>query len=196
MNNKKATTTLPINDLLADRWSPRAFDVDKEIEKNKVTSLLEAARWAPSCFNEQPWRFIVFNKHSNEFSWKKAVSCLAEKNQLWASHAPLLILSCADELFGHNGNANRWAQYDTGAASVSICLQATALGLHTHQMGGFDTEQTKKLFKLPDHIAPMAMIAVGYMGNTENLAEDFVEAESAARERKPLDSIMFENEWS
>jgi len=195
MTNKKANTGVEIDRLLAERWSPRAFDPEHEIEADKITALIEAAHWAPSCFNEQPWRYILCNKHSNEVAWQFAVSCLMPKNQLWAKNAPLLIMACAYEEFTHNGNANRWAQYDTGAASENICLQATSMGLFAHQMGGFDAERAHEVFKLPQQITPMAMIAVGYYGDTEALEPDFIDGENAARERKPIDSFIFNGDY-
>ncbi len=131
----------------------------------------------------------------NEVAWQFAVSCLAPKNQLWAKDAPLLIMACANEEFSHNGSANRWAQYDTGAASENICLQATSMGLFAHQMGGFDAERAHKIFKIPQQITPVAMIAVGYYGDINNLEPDFVAGEEAARERKPLHNNFFSGDF-
>lgn len=195
MIEKPASTQHPIHALLASRWSPRAFDPDRPVEREKLHALLEAARWAPSCFNDQPWRFIVFDRHSDTMAWEKAAALLAEKNQRWARQAPLLILTCADGVFGHNSTPNRWAQYDAGAAAMSVCLQANALGLHTHQMGGFDATAAKSALGIPENVTPMAMMAVGYQGRIENLDKDFVGAEQAVRVRKPVDEIMFENGW-
>jgi len=195
MANKTANTNVEIDRLIAERWSPRAFDPEHVIEDEKITALMEAAHWAPSCFNEQPWRFIICNKHSNEVTWQYAVSCLAPKNQLWAKDAPLLIMACANEEFSYNSSANRWAQYDTGAASENICLQATSMGLFAHQMGGFDAERAHEVFKIPQQITPIAMIAVGYYGDIKNLNPDFVEAEHAARERKPLHNNFFNGDF-
>lgn len=195
MTNKTANTSVEINRLIAKRWSPRVFDADHAIEDDKITALMEAAHWAPSCFNEQPWRFIVCNRHSNEVAWQYAVSCLAPKNQLWAKDAPLLIMACANEEFSYNGSANRWAQYDTGAASENICLQATSMGLFAHQMGGFDAERAHEVFKIPQQITPMAMIAVGYIGDIKKLDASFVEAEKANRERKALDNNFFNGDF-
>lgn len=195
MTNKTANTRVEIDRLISRRWSPRAFDPDHAIETDKITALIEAAHWAPSCFNEQPWRFIVCNKHSNEVAWQFAVSCLAPKNQLWAKDAPLLITACANEEISHNGSANRWAQYDTGAASENICLQATSMGLFAHQMGGFDVERAHAVFKIPRQITPMAMIAVGHYGDINNLEPDFVAGEQAPRERKALHNNFFSGDF-
>lgn len=196
MKHKLAQTQQPIHRLLAERWSPRAFDSDKPLTQDTLASLLEAARWAPSCFNDQPWRFVVFNRHVDENAWQRALSLLTEKNQLWARSAPVLILVCADGQFGHNGNANRWAQYDAGAASLSLCLQATTLGLVTHQMGGFDIESARTLLGIPESVTPMVMMAVGHAGEIKKLHSDFVATEQSARERKPLGAFVFENRWA
>ncbi len=191
MSKKPAVTQVDIDDLIRDRWSPRAFDPEHIIEDEKLKALVEAAHWAPSCFNEQPWRYILCNKHKNETAWDNALFCLAPKNQLWAKSAPLLILACAYEEFTYNGKPNRWAQYDTGAASENICLQATSMGLFAHQMGGFDPERAHEVFHIPGNITPMAMIAAGYYGDINELDADFVEGENAERERKSVPEMFF-----
>ena len=195
MQLKPATTRVKIHDLIETRWSPRAIDPDKDISPEDLTALLEAARWAPSCFNDQPWRFIVCVKSKDETSWKNALANLAEKNQLWAKNAPVLMLAVAMDNFNHNGKPNRWAMYDTGAASVSLCFQATALGLVVHQMGGFDAEKARALFKLPAGCTPMSMIAVGYQADIDVLDDDFKAAELAERTRAPLDQRVYFGHW-
>jgi nitroreductase len=195
MQHKPAITHVKIHDLMQTRWSPRAIDPDKDISPDDLTALLEAARWAPSCFNDQPWRFIVCVKSKDETSWKNALANLAEKNRLWAKNAPVLMLAVAMENFNHNGKPNRWAMYDTGAASVSLCFQATALGLVVHQMGGFDAEKARALFKLPADCTPMSMIAVGYQADIDVLDDDFKAAELAERTRAPLDQRFYFGQW-
>jgi len=191
MHNKPAISSVPIHDILQNRWSPRSFDADKSIDPQTLTALLEAARWAPSCFNDQPWRFLVCNKTTHLSAWEKLLSTLGEKNQLWARNAPVLILSMAMHEFGHNGKPNRWSMYDAGAASVSLCLQATAMGLATHQMGGFDASQCKQSFDLPDACNPMSVIAVGHRAAAELLPDDLRETEFKARSRKPLNECFY-----
>ncbi|MCQ8128728.1 nitroreductase family protein [Methylomonas rivi] len=191
MHNKPAISSVPIHDILQNRWSPRSFDADKSIDPQTLTALLEAARWAPSCFNDQPWRFLVCNKTTHLSAWEKLLSTLGEKNQLWARNAPVLILSMAMHEFGHNGKPNRWSMYDAGAASVSLCLQATAMGLATHQMGGFDAAQCKQSFDLPDACNPMSVIAVGHRAAAELLPDDLRETELKARSRKPLNECFY-----
>ncbi len=195
MTDKTATTAVPVDALIARRWSPRAFDASKSVDEETLLALLEAARWAPSCFGDEPWRFVVCNRGQDETVWGKMLDCLAEKNQLWAKHAPVLMLAGSVPTFSHNGSVNRWSQYDTGAASENVCLQATSMGLNAHQMGGFDVEQARVAFGVPDEVELLAVIAVGYHGATGDLHEDFQDMESAARERKPLGDGFFAGQW-
>ena len=195
MQQKPATTRVKIHDIIQARWSPRAFDPDKKLSHDDMLALLEAARWAPSCFNDQPWRFIVCDKASDTAGWQHAFATLAEKNKLWAKNAPVLILSVAMKNFNHNGKPNRWAMYDTGAASVSLCLQATAMGLCVHQMGGFDAEKAREVFNLPDDCRPMAMMAISYQADIDVLDNDFKEAELAARSRAALNEQFYAGLW-
>lgn len=195
MQQKPATTRVKIHDLIQARWSPRAFDSGRLVTHDDLLALLEAARWAPSCFNDQPWRFIVCDKASDETGWQNAFATLAEKNRRWAKNAPVLILSVAMENFNHNGQPNRWAMYDTGAASVSLCLQATAMGMCVHQMGGFDAEKAREAFNLPGDCRPMAMMAVGYQAEVDVLDDDFKEAELATRSRAELNERFYAGQW-
>ncbi len=162
MLEKPAITQAPIADLIARRWSPRAIDPDQPVGREHLLALLEAARWAPSCFGDQPWRYLVWDRFHDAASWRQAFECLAEGNQIWVKNAPVLLLSIAAPNFGHNDQPNRWAQYDTGAASENLCIQAAALGLAAHQMGGFDAAAVAKLAGLPERATPMAMIAIGH----------------------------------
>lgn len=195
MQHKPAKTSVKLHDLIQTRWSPRAFNPGKDISQEDLTALLEAARWAPSCFNDQPWRYVVCVKSRDESGWQNAFHCLAEKNQLWAKNAPVLILSVAMANFNHNGKPNRWSMYDTGAASVSLCFQANALGLVVHQMGGFDAEKARELFKLPLDCTPMSMMAVGYQAEADVLDEDLKAAELAERTRASLEQKFYFGEW-
>lgn len=195
MQQKPATTSVKIHDIIQARWSPRAFAADKPVSHENLLALLEAARWASSCFNDQPWRFIVCDKSTDAQSWENAFAVLVEKNKLWAKNAPVFILSVAMQNFNHNGNPNRWAAYDTGAACASLSLQATALGLIVHQMGGFDAEKAREVFNLPDDCTPMAMLAVGYQADADVLDEDFKAAELAARSRAALQERFYAGQW-
>lgn len=195
MLNKPAITKKHIHELMQSRWSPRAFDANKTVSDDDLTALLEAARWSPSCFNDQPWRFVVFVKAQDEAAWQQALATLAEKNQLWAKNAPVLILAVAMNNFTHNGSPNRHAQYDTGAASMGLSLQATALGLVVHQMGGFDAAKAKDYFKLPDDCTAMSMMAVGYQADADSLDEMFKAAELAGRTRASLEDRCYFGQW-
>lgn len=195
MLEKPAATSVPIADLIARRWSCRAIDPKTPVSREQLHALLEAARWAPSCFGDQPWRYLVWDRFTNPQGWQQAYDCLLEGNQIWVKNAPLLLLSVATPNFSHNGAANNWAQHDTGAASENLCLQATALGLFAHQMAGFDAEKAKAAFKIPADHACMAMIAVGHPGTLQDLPEQLRDAEQSARQRKPLAEIVFVGSW-
>jgi nitroreductase len=192
---KPAITQQAIHELLANRWSGRAYDAAQSVSKEQVTSLLEAARWAPSCFGDQPWRYVVCNKADNLQAWQAAFDCLVPGNQGWAVNAPVLLLICADTLFGHNDKPNKWAAYDTGAATENLCLQATALGLMAHQMGGFDADKARTTFKVPERYQILAMVTVGYQAAVESLSGEVKERELAARSRKPLDELFSNGVW-
>ncbi len=195
MQQKLAETQVSIHDLIARRWSSRAFDPDRRVSREQRLVLLEAARWAPSCFGDEPWRYVVCDRFADEAAWHKAFACLGEKNQRWAKHAPILMLAASGSHFTHNGNPNRWGQYDTGAASENLCLQATALGLAVHQMGGFDADKAQKAFAIPEGFTPMAMIAIGYPGDPATLDPEFYDREMVERARKPLQERFFAGTW-
>lgn len=195
MPEKPATTSTSIADLIARRWSPRAIDPAQPVSREQLFALLEAARWAPSCFGDEPWRYLVWDRLRDAAGWQQAFECLAEGNQVWVKNAPVLLLSVATPNFGHNNKPNRWAQHDTGAASENFCLQASALGLVAHQMGGFDPDKAKATFNIPADHACMAMIAVGHPGPVDGLPEALREKEQSPRQRKPLAQIVFESVW-
>jgi nitroreductase len=195
MFEKKASTQYPINELLAQRWSGRAYDPDKELSEQQIITLLEAARWAPSCFGDEPWRFVVCDRHSHEASWNSVLNCLTEKNQSWAKQAPVLILICASSVFAHNDKPNRWGAYDTGAAAMSLCVQATEMGLMVHQMGGFDADNIRVEFAIPDTFIPIAVMAVGYQLPLAKIPDDMKERELAERKRKPFGDNFFSGKW-
>lgn len=195
MFTKKIETKVAIHELIAARWSGRAYDSAKMLTREAIMALVEAARWAPSCFGDQPWRFLVFDKATNQAGWDKALSCLVEGNRGWAKDAPLLLLACADSVLSQNGNPNRWGQYDTGAASENLSLQATALGLMVHQMGGFDADKTRIEFAIPEQFTPIAMMTVGYQLPEAAISDDIKEREYNARARNTLDENFFEGHW-
>jgi nitroreductase len=190
---KPAPTQFPIHDLLGRRWSPRAYD-ERAIEPEKLKSLFEAARWAPSSNNEQPWRFIVASK-DHEADWRRLLACLVESNRTWAHRAPVLMLSVSSLNFEDDANPNRHALHDTGMAVENLVLQATALGLVAHQMAGFDVEKARADLKIPDGYEPVAMIAVGYPGDPNLLTDRLRQRELAPRERNPISTFVFSGEW-
>ena len=196
---KPAITQVQINETIANRWSGRAYDASKQVSHEQIIALLEAARWAPSCFGDQPWRFIVCQKNSKQNadtnSWQRAFDCLAPSNQSWVKDAPVLILVCADTLFGHNQTPNRWSQYDTGAAAENLCLQASHMGLLAHQMGGFSTDKAREHFSIPDQYTPMAMVSIGYPADITTVTGEALTREMAERKRKPIGELFFDGVW-
>lgn len=192
---KPAITQVPIADLIADRWSSRAYDASKPVTQAQLLSLLEAARWAPSSYNDQPWRFIVCNKNTDADAWQKAFDCLMPSNQVWLANAPVLMLGCANTLLDINQQVNRFGQYDTGAAVENICLQATHMGLMTHQMGGYHADKAREAFAIPAQYTPMSMLSVGYVGEQTQLSAELYERDVAERKRKPLSELVFEGTW-
>jgi nitroreductase len=191
---KPAITEQPIHSILSDRWSSRAYDPDQLVSQESFLSLMEAARWSPSCMGDQPWQFITFHK-KDATSWTQALNCLSVGNQNWAMDASILILACARQSFSSNEKPNRWNQYDTGAACENICLQATSIGLVAHQMGGFDVEKTRQLFQIPSQYDLMSFIAIGYPLAIEKISAEALVKEKEARKRKPLREIFYTNQW-
>lgn len=179
--------------ILVRRRSGRTFDAQRRVEPETVLTLLEAARAAPSSFNEQPWRFLVFDGADPE-ALEKARSCLSEGNG-WARQAPLLLLSVAAERWRKDGSSNRHAQHDVGMASENLALEATALGLTVHFMAGFDAERARELFGIPEGFTPMAMVAVGFPGRVEDLPPRLQERETATRRRIPISEIAYAGRW-
>lgn len=189
---KPAETAHPIHDLLRRRWSPRAFS-ERPVEPEKLLSVFEAARWAPSSNNEQPWSFVIATK--DEPGYRLLVECLKEGNKKWAFRAPVLALSVARLTFEDDGTPNRHAVHDTGMAVFSLVVQATALGLIVHQMAGYDVEKARKELKIPAGHDPVAMIAIGYPGDPNQLPDYLRERELKARDRKPMSEFVFEGVW-
>jgi nitroreductase len=191
---KPAETRYPIHDLIRNRWSPVAF-ADRAVEAAKLASLFEAARWAPSSFNEQPWRFVIATRNEPE-DFARLLSCLVEPNQAWAKWAPVLMISAAKMAFDRSGKENRHAFHDVGLAAENLVLQATASGLFVHQMAGFHVEKARELLEIPAGFEPVAAIALGYPGDPEALAEPLRQRQLAPRSRKPLEEIIFAGRWN
>ena len=189
---KPADTQYPIHDVLRQRWSPRAFD-DRSIEPEKLRSLFEAARWAPSSNNQQPWRFLVATKE-NQAEYDRLFNCLVEANQKWARRAPVLLLSVAELQF-EDGSQNRHALHDTGMAAENLVIQATALELVAHQMAGFRIDQARADCQIPDDYEPVAMIAIGYPGDPALLSDHLRAREVQPRVRKPVTEFVYSTTW-
>jgi nitroreductase len=182
-----------IEELLERRSSPYDFS-SRPVEGEKLRKLFEAARSAPSSYNEQPWRFLVATRQVPE-AFDRLLETLTERNRAWARHAPVLVLSVAKLDFTHNGKPNRHALYDVGQAAAYLTLQATELGLYVHQMAGFDAEKARQLLKIPEGYEPAAMMAVGYRGDLGSIQEPPRQHDKPPRARKPLDSLLFEGTW-
>jgi nitroreductase len=191
--SRRAPADHPLHDLLLQRWSPRAF-ADRLVDAAVLLRLFEAARWTASSYNEQPWAFCVATRDQAE-AYQKLLGCLVEFNQTWARSAPVLMITAAHGTFERNGQPNRHAYYDLGAAALSLTLQATAEGLHAHQMAGIQVEKARQDLKLPAGWDPVAGVALGYLGDPANLSADLRQRELAPRTRKTLASFVFGGEW-
>jgi nitroreductase len=189
---KKAPHVGGVMDVFFERWSPRSFS-DREVSPELLGKVFEAARWAASSYNEQPWRFLVGMRGSNTYD--KIYHSLSEFNRKWAGTAPVLMLNAARTKFDESGDPNRVAFYDLGAAASYLCLEAAALGLATHQMAGFDTEAARRAFEIPEDYTMGAAIALGYQGEPAALGNgQLIEREVAPRTRLPLSEFVF-SEW-
>jgi nitroreductase len=186
---KPTITEIPLIESISRRWSPRAF-ATTPVSQDRLRQLLEAARWAPSCYNAQPWTFIVGTQDNPE-TFRKLSKCLVPVNQSWAAKAPVLMLALAELNFVHNGKPNRHAAHDVGLALGNLLNQATILGLQAHLMAGFSGNTVRELFAVPDTHDPVTMLALGYPGDPESLPDTLREKELAPRTRKSLDEIAF-----
>jgi nitroreductase len=190
---KLAETQVPIHEVIGRRWSPRAF-APRSVEPEKLVSVFEAARWAASASNEQPWAFVVATSDDPK-NYEAMLGVLVDFNRGWANQAPVLILTLAHTQFEKDGRPNRHAFYDLGQAAANLSLQATALGLATHPMAGFDAEAARQRFAVPAGWEPVSVIALGYPGDPDSLNETLRQRELAQRKRKPLPSLVFSGTW-
>jgi len=189
---KTADTNYPIHELIAGRWSPLAFG-RQPVSRETIGTLLEAARWAASCYNEQPWRYLVAMREDGA-SFERLAGCLVEGNA-WAREAPVLLLAVACTTFERNGKPNAHAWYDVGLSVANLVLQAESLGLRAHQMAGFDGDRARRVLSIPTDHDPIAMIALGAPGDASTLPASLAAREAAPRERRPLDTIAFGAGW-
>jgi len=193
MNDKKASTDYPIHELLADRWSPYAF-ADRPVPEADLRSLFEAARWAPSSYNEQPWRYIVATQNDPE-QFQRLLSCLVDGNQLWAKAAPILVLGVVSLRFARNAKDNRAAVHDLGLAAGNLLLEATARGLFVHQMIGILPDKARDIYGIPEGFEAWTGLAIGYKADPANLPDPLRERDLAPRQRKPLPEFVFSGKW-
>lgn len=186
-------TQAPIHELLANRRSPRAFS-EQPVESEKLLSLFEAARWSPSSANEQPWAFIVATKNDSR-AFSALVESLMEGNRRWAERAPLLVLALAQSTYAKTGRPYQHSWYDLGQSVALLSVQATALGLAVHQMGGFDSDKVRQLLSIPEGFEPVIVFAVGYSDQPATLPDDLRKREQAPRSRRPLQDFVYTEEW-
>lgn len=184
-------TTDGVLPLILERWSPRAF-ANRDVPPAELKTVFEAARWAPSSYNEQPWRFFVGHRDSE--TYRKILDALVPFNQEWARSAPVLILGIAKTRFSHNDSPNNYAAHDLGAAMALMALQAAALGLSAHQMAGFDWVKARESFEIPENYTMGSVMALGYQGELSDLPDKFQAQEQSPRSRKPLSEIVF-SDW-
>ena len=190
---KLADASPGVHQLVRARWSPRAFS-SRDVSNEDLKTIFEAARWAASSYNEQPWRFLVARK-SDGPAYEKILHLLAPFNQAWAKSAPVLFIMAAKRTFSHSGAPNLYGVHDVGQALAHVFLQATALGLHAHGMAGFDHDRARTELGIPDDYDFGAAVALGYLGSPDQLSEQQRQAELAKRQRKPLDEIVFGAEF-
>ncbi len=190
---KHASPDHPIHPLIAERWSPYGY-ADRSLTEEDLRSLFEAARWAASSMNEQPWRFIVATRQQPE-AFTRLLTCLVEGNRDWAAHVPVLVLTAAKKTFARNGKPNVTAWHDVGLAAATLTLEATSRGLVVHQMRGILPDQAREVYGIPDDYDVVTAIAIGYPGSADELSEKLRDRDLRARTRKPLRDLVFGDRW-
>jgi nitroreductase len=193
VHRKEAHPDHAIESLLTRRWSPYSF-AETEVPLEDLQGILEAARWAPSSYNEQPWRYLLARR-SDPAAFEKLLSCLVDANQVWARSAPVLLIGVAMLKFSRNGKPNRAAAHDLGLAAGNMCVEATARGLFVHQMIGILPERVRALYSVPEGAEPLTAAAIGYLGDGSNLPTALQERDRDARARRPVRAFVFENSW-
>jgi nitroreductase len=193
MNIKKAATGHPILQVLAERWSPYGFE-DRSVSEADLRSLFEAARWAASSYNEQPWNYLVATRE-NPQEFGRLLSCLVEANQAWAKTAPVLVLGIVHLQFAKNNQDNRAAVHDLGLAAGNLVAEATARGLSVHQMIGILPDKAREIYQIPEHFEAWTAMAIGYKADPAKLPDALKERDLAPRQRKPLSEFVFTGHW-
>lgn len=190
---KRATPDFPIHELIANRWSPYAFS-DRSVSDSDLRSVFEAARWAASSYNEQPWAYIVATKADRD-EFERLLSCLVEGNQAWAKAAPVLAIGCTNLRFARNGKPNSAAIHDLGLASANLLFEATSRGLFVHQMIGILPDKAREIYHIPEGVQPLTGLAIGYATDSNSAPEAFRERDQTPRSRKPLAEFVFGKEF-
>jgi nitroreductase len=190
---KHAQPHHPTQELIKRRWSPYGF-ADRPVPAAELRSLFEAARWAPSSYNEQPWRFIVATREEPE-AFARLLSCLVELNQAWARRAPVLVVTATSLKFARNGKPNRVAEHDVGLAVMNLTFEATARGLMVHQMSGILPDRVRELYKLPEDYQAVTAFVIGYAADPKDLPEELRARDTTERTRRPLPEFVFGGDW-
>ena len=193
MNIKNAATDHPILKLLAERWSPYGFE-DRPVPEADLRSLFEAARWAASSYNEQPWYYLVATKEDAP-EFERLLGCLVEANQAWAKTAPVLVLGVVSLQFARNKQDNRAAVHDLGLAAGNLLVEATARGLWVHQMIGILPDKARQVYQIPEHFEAWTALAIGYKADPARMADALRERDLTPRQRKPLGKFVFAGKW-
>jgi nitroreductase len=191
---KHADPDHPVHELVRRRWSPYAF-ADRAVDPDDLRSIFEAARWAASSYNEQPWRYIVATR-DDEAAFEKLLSCLVDANQTWARHAPVLALGVTVTRFARNDKENRAARHDLGLASATLSFEATARGLHVHQMIGIQPDRAREIYHIPEVAEALTALAIGYHGDADALPDSVRARDEGARSRRPLAETVFGGGWA
>jgi nitroreductase len=180
-----------ILEIIQERWSPYAFS-SAPVEEFKLKAMFEAAGYAPSCNNEQPWQFVYATQDEKDV-FNDFTGFLSDTNKIWAKNAYALVISMARKKFSQSGRTNRWAFHDTGMAVSNLLMQALALDVYVHQMGSYSLERVKEYFKLNDDIEPVTMMAVGYLGDGSDLLPELLKKDESRRPRKSITEFVFRN---
>lgn len=191
--SKLAVTDQPIHELISKRWSPYGFS-SRPVALADLRSLFEAARWAASSYNEQPWRYIIATK-DDPAEFERLLSCLVQANQAWARAAPVLGICVASLRFARNNKPNTVAVHDVGLAAATLTFEATARGLMVHQMAGILPDQAREIYQIPEGCEAIAGIAIGYAADPDTLPEELKQRDLAPRTRKPLREFVFSGKW-
>lgn len=194
MNAKHARPDHPIAAVLAERYSPYGYD-PRPLPAADLRSLFEAARWAPSAFNEQPWRYLVAVRQ-DEAEFARLLGCLTDTNQQWARHASALAVGVASRTYARNGKPNGTALHDLGLAAASLTVEATVRGLAVHQMGGILPDRVRELYRVPEGFQPLTALAIGYAADPATLPEALRQRDTAPRTRRPQAEFVFGGSWA